>query len=313
MDPKEINKTNFCNKSINNIISNDLKSYILSNMKLSTNISTKSKYAKLYNSNYSSNFKNPHIICLKTIGNPYLLFCTKINNVNYSLLIDKKIKEGYKYPKIFIINYSFDDKLFNGTLFETELVRDNSNNWFLLLSDIYYYNNSICNTNIVNRLNIIYDIMNNYYIEDNFSEICPLQVKKYFNTNDKSNLLNFINTLNYKIRGFYVIPLNYSYSNILYLFNNEDIKSTKNNDELVFMMLKTSKPEIYELYLKSNDNISKIDYAYISSIKHSQYIHNLFKNNNEIKVCCKYNESFHKWEPIKKTDNLINHINDLHT
>ena len=28
MDPKEINKTGFCNKQIDNIISNDMKEYI---------------------------------------------------------------------------------------------------------------------------------------------------------------------------------------------------------------------------------------------------------------------------------------------
>ena len=38
MDPKEINKTGFCNKQIDNIISNDLKEYILKDLKLRTGI-----------------------------------------------------------------------------------------------------------------------------------------------------------------------------------------------------------------------------------------------------------------------------------
>ena len=312
MDPKEINKTSFCNKKVNNIISNDLKHYILNDMKLRTSITNKSKYAKIYNPNFSKNLKNPHIICLKTIGSPYLLYCTKINNVNYSLLIDKKIKDGYDYPKMFIVNYNFDEKLFNGTLFETELVRDKSNNWFLLLSDIYYYNNTIENNNIITRVNLIYDIMNNLYKEDEFSEICPLQIKKYFNTNEKGNIISFINKLNYKVRGIYIIPINNSYSNVLYLFNDDDMEHTTNSNELVFQILNTSKPEIFELFLKDNNNLSKIGIAHISSTKKSEYINNLFKNNDEnIRVKCSYNDYFKKWEPIIHTNDLINHINDL--
>ena len=36
-------------------------------------------------------------------------------------LIDKKVKDGYQHPKIFIVHYRFDPSLFKGTLFETEL------------------------------------------------------------------------------------------------------------------------------------------------------------------------------------------------
>ena len=87
MDPKEINKTGFCNKQIDNIISNDLKDYILKDIKLRTGIDHRSRYAKIYNYAYKKNLNNPLIVCLKTYGNPYFLYCTQINNINYCLLI----------------------------------------------------------------------------------------------------------------------------------------------------------------------------------------------------------------------------------
>ena len=126
----------------------------------------------------------------------------------------------YPYNKIIIVNYRFKEELFNGTLFETELVRDKSNNWFILIGDIYYYNGDILkdNYNIIDRMNIIYNILENNYIEDKYSDICPLQVKKYFDSGSKSELLKFINSLNYKSRGIYIVPINKSYSNILYMF-----------------------------------------------------------------------------------------------
>ena len=74
----------------------------------------------MYNDNYSKNLNNPHLICLKSIGSPYLLYRTQINNVNYCFLIDKKIKDGYKFPKIFLVHYRFNEETFKGTLFEVE-------------------------------------------------------------------------------------------------------------------------------------------------------------------------------------------------
>ena len=107
--------------------------------------------------------------------------------------------------------------------------------------------------------------------------------------------------------------MNNLHSNVLYLFTNDDLKITNNSNELVFQILKTSKPEIFELYLKNNDSITKVDVAYISSINQSKFVNSLFNGNKEnIKVKCKYNNIFNKWEPIEHTNDLINHINDIH-
>ena len=124
MDPKHITRTGFCNKEIDNVTDNSMKKYILDNLDIKTNHKFHYRYARIYNEQYKKNLNNPHLICLKSSGTPYLLFCTQINDINYCFLIDKKIKDGYEYPKIFIVHYRFDPQLFQGTLFETELIRD---------------------------------------------------------------------------------------------------------------------------------------------------------------------------------------------
>ena len=99
---KLLYKTNFCNKKVDNVVSNTMKKFIIEDMKLKTSLTPSSRYAKIFNSQYSKNLNNPHIFCIKTYGSPYLLYLTKVNNVNYSLLIDKKTKSGHDYPKMFI-------------------------------------------------------------------------------------------------------------------------------------------------------------------------------------------------------------------
>ena len=72
---------------------------------------------------------------------------------------------------------------------------------------------------IIDRVNIMHSILLNEYTEDNFENICSLQIKKFFDYKDKNLLFNeFIPSLNYKCRGIYFVPINTKYSKNLYLF-----------------------------------------------------------------------------------------------
>ena len=74
MDPSSLTKTGFCFYIVDNVTNNEFKEFILNDMKLKCgNKQYNSRYAKVYNEQYSKNLNNPHIICLKSSGTPYLL------------------------------------------------------------------------------------------------------------------------------------------------------------------------------------------------------------------------------------------------
>ena len=100
MDSKSLTKTSFCDKEIDNVTNNELKKHILDDMCQKTNITYKTRYARMFNQQYLKNFNNPHILCLKTIGSPYLLYCTQINDVNYCFLIDKNFSYDAVFPVV---------------------------------------------------------------------------------------------------------------------------------------------------------------------------------------------------------------------
>tara|TARA_Y100000590_G_scaffold315437_1_gene356732 strand:+ start:1112 stop:2068 length:957 start_codon:yes stop_codon:yes gene_type:complete len=310
MDPKNITKTSFCNKEIDNVTDNSMKKYILDNLQIKTNIQYNTRYAKIYNENYKKNLDNPHIICLKSSGTPYLLFCTQINDINYCFLIDKKIKDGYEYPKIFIVHYRFDPKLFQGTLFETELIRDKNHNWLLLIGDIYTKaGETMKNVQIHERINNCISIMEEDYINDSFCDICPIFIKKYFDYNEiRSIFTDFIPSLPYRIRGFYFVPLKTSYSKILYLFKEDDYKkiNTTNKKFVSFRIIKTVKPDVYELYIfnEQKTGLHKHSYASIPDIQTSKWMKHLTDSKEECIVECKYNTLFQKWMPIQESTTI---------
>ena len=317
MDPSSLTKTSFSGKTVDNVTNNELKEFILNDMKLKCGgIQYNSRYAKIYNEQYSRNLNNPHIICLKSSGTPYLLYCTQINGVNYTFLIDKKIKVGYDYPKIFVTPYQFDSSLFTGTLFETELLRTKGNQWFLLIGDIYYCKSqNFKNKIIMDRMSCIHNIFDTQYNSDSFCDVCPIKIKRYFDYSEKDYLMNeFIPHLDYGTRGFYFVPLKCSYSKILYLFKDGETKKPKQEKKttLNFMIQKTLKRDVYELYLQGDNNIVKQGIACVPNLKCSQMLRDLFNEfTDEIIVECKYNLKFKKWEPLQKTNESMSLVGDI--
>lgn len=337
MEPNSFTKTSFCNVQIDNITTNGAKEYILNQMSiLCSGIKFDSRYAKVYNEQYSKNLKNPHIFCLKSSGSPYLLFLSQINNTNYGFLIDKKTNEKYPYPKILIVPYDFSNDLYNGTLFECELIRDKNQNWSLGINDIYYNKaKNMSKVIIIDRLNSIHSIFAKDYTENEYSKTCPIFIKKYFDYKDiESVQKDFIPKLPYNTRGLYFSPLRTDYSKILYLFprdnqlNSNDknkgknkgknnVKNSKNNlsgNGFTFRIMKTMKPDVYELYLKEEDNLVKKGIALVQTTELSHKLLSFFENKDqmsEVKVECKLNEDFNKWVPIKLSNKEITSVFDL--
>ena len=144
--------------------------------------------------------------------------------------------------------------------------------------------------------------------------MCPLSIKKYFDYNDAQDVLeNFVPKLSYRIRGLYFVPLKPSYSKILYLFKEGDlqIKKEKKNT-LNFLIQKTLKRDVYDLYLQGPNNIEKKGIACVPTLKCSLMIRELFNGSLEDSIVeCKYNEKFKKWEPLKKTEESISKVGEV--
>ena len=224
-------------------------------------------------------------------------------------------------------------------MFECELIRKKNNKWTIGINDTYaQFGKNMKKTIIIDRINMITDVVTNKYTENNFSNTCPLFVKKYFDYKDIQHACNeFGPSLGYDIRGIYFVPLRVDYSKVLYVFkhgldkrskvNKDDIKpdvidnkanttkvakatkATKaTNDTKCFRIMKTMKPDVYELYLSDGDNLVKKGIALVQTIELSHLLLSIFANTSydtEILVKCLYNDNFNKWVPITLSDGPI--------
>lgn len=333
----QLGEISFANKIAYNIKMDDVKKRILEDLETQFKFKVIQKHYEKYSDILISKLNNnPHLASVRTNGNPYLLYLTKLNFVNQCIFIDKKIQSGYYYPRMIISKFRFDDELFDGTLLDGEMVKDKDGNWIFLISDILgHKGNYLENVNLVKRLNILYSVLKTQYISDEY-DVCVFQVKSYF-TYDKIEYMveEFIPALKYTCRGIYFKPLFLKFKDILFNFDDtliqkvmrkkyksvssfllledkEKIVASEHqstiqrapsnfNDqkERTFQVKKTSNPDVYELY----DNDGKLhSNACVPTLKISKLMRTIFADKNitdKVMMECELSEKFNKWIPIK--------------
>jgi hypothetical protein len=168
---------------------------------------------------------NPYLISVRTNGNPYYLYLTRCSFVNQCILVDKKVQQGYFYPRMILVRLWFDDTLFDNTLFEGEMVRDSRGEWNFIISDLLVHRNVPQNDiNLVRRINTVYEILDTSFTPDDL-DVCGVQVKKYFPCTEMKYVLHeFVPRLPYTCRGIYFKPFFFKFRDILLNFDDSLIK-----------------------------------------------------------------------------------------
>ena len=304
----------FCDQQTENVVDNENKSFILNKIK-NYSIDLDYKSAIILNQKLLKNITyHQHLLTIKSSGTNYFLFLTNINDINYCFYIDRKIKQGYNFPRIISVKYRFDDVIYNDTLLDGEIIRNNNNEWHFLISDILIYKGETQNCNIISRYNLIHSILEKNYISDNNLEICPLIIKKIFLYNEWDDLINnFITKLDYNVRGLYFNTLNTKCTNYLYLFprNHKFIEKKTSIKSIPLLLEKTNSSDIYNLYCTKENNLYNIGLAHIPSIISSKKIRKILLDKDSCKMLCVYSNKFKKWEPTELTELDIINYNDI--
>jgi hypothetical protein len=286
-----LSKISFCDKQCSNVNDNKFKAQIIQTLDTKYKIQVVTRDYNILNPNILRNVSyHQHILSTYSNGNPYMLYLTKIDGINCTIFIDKKLKDGYTYPKMHCVKYRFSDDLFNGeTIFTGELVRDNERRWFFLIDNILLYKGLLTNEkNVLSRFELIHNILANEYTPDKYLEICPISVKKLFLYKDiKKMVTEFIPNLSYVCKGIIFYTLNNKHSNYAYIMPRDtqiEIKSSSEIDDIV--------QEIYpDLWDKKHS---------ISTTENNDFTGS---NNNE-NINCNFNE-------ILKKDNLKLNTSDI--
>lgn len=315
----QVGEISFCDKVAFNIKADEVKGRILGALEKQTGFKVIQKHYEKFTIKQHSISQMPHLISLRTNGNPYLLYLTKYNYENQVIFVDKKIQQGYFYPRMILAKLWFDPSLFNNTLFDGEMVKTSTGSWHFLINDIICIRGEVLNhMPLPKRIKLIYDIIQKQYNHDNLNT-CNLFVKRYFRISEHAQMLqHFMSTLPYTCRGIYFKPFYLKFKDILYNFDDTLIKKElrvklQQNVVEVLNNLPPSPPKnvnvdmkediplplpttiseqhgthhtVRELYLKktSTPDVYEIEevkgYALVNKLNTSVMLNNIFKYKN---------------------------------
>ena len=305
----------FCDKTALNIKSDDVKKLILEKIENKYGLKIIKRHFENFDKNVSISKiqKSPYLIYLKSNGNPYFMFLTCINNVNTCVLIDKKIQQGYFYPRMIIVFAMFDTTLFTDTIFDGEMIKDKSSKWVYIINDILV-NKSIQLTkmNVVKRINLIHVILENHFAPHK-NMLLHIQVKRYFECSEVNNVIDDYNkSLPYTNRGLVFKPMFIKFKDILLNFDDnlikikQKVKLSENNEFIsddtinnkICKIKYTGTTDVYELF----ENGSLLGIACVNSMRTSKMLSELFLNKtlvDQFDVRCSFNKKFSKWIPYE--------------
>lgn len=226
-----IGEISFCDKVSFNIKSDDTKKYLLDHLDSKYGLKIITKHFDKFEERLMQNLNsNPHLLYVRSNGNPYFLYLTKLNFVNYCIFIDKKIQQGYFFPRMIITHFHFDDELFEDTIFDGEMIKMSGEKWTFILDDLIVHKGTyLKDQNIVKRLNILFNLLKTDYVEDSM-DVCRFQVKKFFKYDELNYMITeHIPKLKYTCRGIYFRPLFLRFRDVLVNFDDSLIKKVERN------------------------------------------------------------------------------------
>lgn len=287
----------FAGKVAYNIKMDESKQRIMEELDQKFHFKVIQKHHERYTNDTLSHLNNnPHLITVRTNGNPYLLYLTQLNYVNQCVFIDKKVQQGYFLPRIILSKFRFDDALFKGTLMDGEMIKDKSGSWIFLICDLLGHKGVyLDNVNVVKRLNILYHMLDQQFVSDEF-DVCHFQVKKHFAYEQLETIvMDFIPNLPYTCRGIYFKPLFLKFKDILFNFDDtliQKVMRKKYKSQGNFLMLEDTDKLVHNtntpiVKVPSQSNVlvsgigdAKLQLFYVTKTSQPDVYH-IFDRNNK--------------------------------
>ena len=307
----------FGNKNVLQIVSNSVKSEIKNSVRSAANMEiTTRSYNFLNEKNLHNLNDTDYKVCVNTFGHKYLLFLTKYHNKNYCVFINKKRED------MIHVRFRFSEELFNNTLFDGELIKNNDNKYVYTITDIFSYKNEcvIEDKSLEERLDILQNIIHKKYKKDDLMNFCLLDVKEYFELKYLKDIYErYIPSIPYRCSGIFLQHLENHRKSYMYIFpefrtqnnqqNNNQQNNKNQNKEVNKKVNKEVNKEIskdvnkeleektsnYNELKKNNDNddddnIFDKNKSYNFQIKETELpdIYKLFYLNKEKSICLGY-------------------------
>ena len=193
----------------------EIRDEIYRNIKRIGNYNVTSKYYTFLNKRNLSEIKDGDFrISLSSYGKKFLLFLTTFQDKKKSIFINKKNEV------MMDTSFKFLGDLYQGTLLDGELVKNDENKWIFIVNDVpYYKGENMITKSFEERQRVITHILDHEKMVSDGTDTTYISKKIYFKYKNLQDMCKrFRESLNYKTSGVWFRNIfNYG-DNYLYVF-----------------------------------------------------------------------------------------------
>ena len=203
----------FCGKKSIQINNSSLIQQIKEKIKQLGSFHLSSKYYTFLSKKNVNNLKeSSFLVSLRSFGKNFILFIITINQKNYCIFINKKNEI------MNIVQFQFEEEIYQGTIFDGELVKNSNNKWLFIINDIAYYKGkNIITEKFTKRQDLISHILKKEYNPN--SDYFYIIKKEFFSYEKINDLVDrYQKCLNYKHSGLYFKNIDNFSDNYLFIF-----------------------------------------------------------------------------------------------
>ena len=253
------------------------------------------------------NIKNNRYYIYPNIsGKDYIFIAKKIKNIFYAVLIDKDnlkddINLNYNSIDIIGLKIRLSLSVYDGTIFDGRLVNLGGTSIFII-NDSYLINGKEIKLR-KDREELYHFINDSLIIDDNMNPI-SFKINKLYDLSDIDTIVNDkIKNSKYNVTSLTFTP---EEENVKYI--HEICKVSEKNVKMSFLA-KLINVDVVNLYaIDDNNEKRKIGIAHIPTIKSSHICNQHIPSDDYVKVVCKLNTNFRKWQPIEIINDDVSNI-----
>ena len=281
INDSDVTMVPFLNQKMTQCLTNhNLKQMIINHLLQNYNIrfNCTNKYFRLFDqqTDLQTLKKYKHLAYINTNQNINLIALFRFNNQPFCLYIDKL------QSVIYLIKSQFSPSLYDGSIFEGELIETENGNYFLISDFLVYKKKDLSNVRLDNRLTLLNSIFfEGHYTHDPVIEPFKILTKDFIEYSQMQSFIDkYLPTLPYKdkISGLIFRPVSSSNKNLIYNFQvglkHNYISQIKTTPKVPTQMQETHK--LIEIIGRENKQVHGYNgrSTYANSVPHTQSTQN---------------------------------------
>lgn len=231
----------------------------------------------------------PSVIHMQSAGVPVVLFLTRVDSRAVCLVVGRRLRPGFSFPKITAVHLAFSAEAFHGTVLAGELVAGGGV-WTLLVDDVLAFSgNRVARQMFRDRHALGLMLLRSMWTRVP-GDAMTIVMKKFFQVNQLDEAVREAARLPYRVRGFSLRSTGSARRDLFFALDVEQVRFRE------LRLRRGAGEDEYEIHVDDGGGS-----CLVQDIGTRVALVGMFADaafNKWLAVPCEWNRKHEKWQPV---------------